>query len=112
MDVRCAFLDDPLNEEVYVSQPVGFEKEGHKIKVYKLPKALYGLKQAPKAWNNRILRHIKGTLDYVILFPAADEGKECTLVGYTGSSCYGDAEDRKSIVGYVLMLGGASVLGA
>jgi uncharacterized membrane protein YciS (DUF1049 family) len=54
MDVKSAFLNGFINEEVYVSQPPGFtdfEKPNH---VYKLKKALYGLKQAPKAWYDRL----------------------------------------------------------
>nr|GEU83730.1 retrovirus-related Pol polyprotein from transposon TNT 1-94 [Tanacetum cinerariifolium] len=50
MDVKSAFLNGFINEEVYVAQPprfIDFEKPDH---VYKLKKALYGLKQAPKAW--------------------------------------------------------------
>nr|GEU54900.1 retrovirus-related Pol polyprotein from transposon TNT 1-94 [Tanacetum cinerariifolium] len=50
MDVKSAFLNCFINEEVYVAQPsrfINFEKLNH---VYKLKKALYGLKQAPKAW--------------------------------------------------------------
>ena len=57
----------------------------------------------------RILRYLKGTFDYGILFPAVDKGKECKLVGYTDSSWCSDAEDRKSTVGYVFMLGGAPI---
>ncbi|XP_058755078.1 secreted RxLR effector protein 161-like [Vicia villosa] len=59
--------------------------------------------------TNRILRYLKGTLDYVIFFPAANEGKECKLVDYTDSSWCSDAKDRKSTTGYVFMLGGAPV---
>ncbi|WVZ20115.1 hypothetical protein V8G54_007437 [Vigna mungo] len=54
LDVKSAFLNGPLEEEVYVRQPPGFEKKGEEQKVYRLNKALYGLKQAPRAWNNHI----------------------------------------------------------
>ncbi|GAU36961.1 hypothetical protein TSUD_57390 [Trifolium subterraneum] len=280
MDVKCAFLNGPLTEEVYVTQPVGFEVDGQKDKVYRLHKALYGLKQAPRAWNKkidsflcdikfvkcttehgvyvrrsssnnliilclyvddllitggnekeisdfklelmrefemtdlghisyflgiefykssrgllmhqrryasevlkrfemdncnhaitpseprlqlskgkeedemdptqyrrligslrylcntkhdlaysvgivsrfmqkpklshlaavkRILRYIRGTMDYGILFPSTDKGKRCKLIAYTNSSWCGDIEDRKSTAGYVFLLGGAPI---
>lgn len=57
----------------------------------------------------RILRYIKRTLDYGILFLSIDEGKECKIVRYTDSSWCGDIEDRKFTVGYVFVLGGAPV---
>jgi hypothetical protein len=50
MDVKSAFLNEPINEEVYVEQPLGFEDSEYPNHVYKLSKALYGLKQAPRAW--------------------------------------------------------------
>nr|GFC99500.1 retrovirus-related Pol polyprotein from transposon TNT 1-94 [Tanacetum cinerariifolium] len=49
MDVKTAFLNDNLLEEVYVSQPDGFMDSDNPNHVYKLKKALYGLKQAPRA---------------------------------------------------------------
>jgi hypothetical protein len=50
MDVKSAFLNGPIKEEVYAEQPPGFEDSEYPNYVYKLSKALYGLKQAPRAW--------------------------------------------------------------
>ncbi|CAI8586951.1 unnamed protein product [Vicia faba] len=57
----------------------------------------------------RILRYLKGILDYGIIVPATDKGKECKLVEYIDSRC-SDAEDKKSTSGYVFMLGGSPVV--
>ncbi|GKC87612.1 retrovirus-related pol polyprotein from transposon TNT 1-94 [Tanacetum coccineum] len=54
MDVKMAFLNDELKEEVYVSQPEGFVDQDNPSHVYKLKKALYGLKQALRAWYDML----------------------------------------------------------
>jgi hypothetical protein len=54
MDVKSAFLNGYIQEEVYVEQPLGFEDDKKPNNVYKLIKALYGLKQAPRAWYERL----------------------------------------------------------
>jgi hypothetical protein len=54
MDVKSAFLNGVLEEEVFVRQPLGFESEKYPHRVYKLRKALYGLKQVPRACYGRL----------------------------------------------------------
>ena len=54
MDVKSAFLNGVISEEVFVKQPPGFEDLKHPDYVYKLKKSLYGLKQAPRAWYDRL----------------------------------------------------------
>ncbi|GJV15188.1 zinc finger, CCHC-type containing protein [Tanacetum coccineum] len=53
MDVKTAFLNGDLDEEIYMKQPEGFVIPGHESKVCKLKKSLYGLKQAPKQWHQK-----------------------------------------------------------
>jgi len=53
MDVKTAFLNGDLKEEVYMKQPEGFILFRNEEKVYKLIKFLYGLKQAPKQWHEK-----------------------------------------------------------
>nr|KAJ0212594.1 hypothetical protein LSAT_V11C400219000 [Lactuca sativa] len=53
MDVKTAFLNGDLDEEIYMKQPEGFVMLGNKHKVCKLKKSLYGLKQAPKQWHQK-----------------------------------------------------------
>nr|GEY69593.1 zinc finger, CCHC-type [Tanacetum cinerariifolium] len=53
MDVKTAFLNGELDEEVYMNQPQSFITPSNKKKVCKLIKSLYGLKQAPKQWHQK-----------------------------------------------------------
>nr|GEX97136.1 retrovirus-related Pol polyprotein from transposon TNT 1-94 [Tanacetum cinerariifolium] len=72
MDVKTAFLNGPLKEEVYVAQPDGFVDPDHPKKVYRLRKALYELKQAPRAWYDKLLKFLtskgftKGAIDLTL----------------------------------------------
>eukprot|EP00253_Pinus_taeda_P027675 PITA_27675 len=59
MGVKIYFLNRDLQEEVYTTQPPGFEIEGQEHKVCKLIKALYGLKQAPRAWYAKMDEYLK-----------------------------------------------------
>ncbi|CAH9079864.1 unnamed protein product [Cuscuta europaea] len=58
MDVKTAFLNGYLKEEVYVEQPPEFENPDLPNHVFKLDKALYGLKQAPRAWYERLSKFL------------------------------------------------------
>ena len=53
MDVKTAFLNGDLEEEIYMDQPEGFVVPGQEHKVCKLENSLYGLKQAPKQWHDK-----------------------------------------------------------
>ena len=54
MDVKTAFLNGVVEEELYVEQPLSFETHDRESHVCRLKKFLYGLKQAPRTWYDRI----------------------------------------------------------
>ena len=58
MDVKSAFLNGMLQEEVYIEQPKGFVDSHRPDDVYKLKRALYGLKQTPRAWYGRLTAYL------------------------------------------------------
>ncbi|WP_375667135.1 reverse transcriptase domain-containing protein, partial [Bartonella sp. AC326YNZD] len=80
MDVKSAFLNGYIEEEVYVKQPPGFENHMHPEYVYKLHKALYGLKQAPRAWYERLSKFLldngftRGKIDTTLFIKLHDDG--------------------------------------
>nr|GEV00253.1 putative reverse transcriptase domain, ribonuclease H-like domain, aspartic peptidase domain protein [Tanacetum cinerariifolium] len=126
MDVKSAFLNGFINEEVYMAQPpefIDFEKPDH---VYKLKKALYGLKQAPKAWPDimfsvclfahfqealktshleavkHIFRYIKDTAHLGLWYP---KGTDIETVVYADSDHARDYVDLKSTSGICMFMG-------
>ncbi|GKB58155.1 retrovirus-related pol polyprotein from transposon TNT 1-94 [Tanacetum coccineum] len=84
IDVKTAFLNGILREEVYVSQPNGFMDSNNPNHVYILKKALYGLKQAPRAWYDLLSSFLlskgfsKGKVDPILFIRR--EGKYIILV--------------------------------
>ncbi|GJZ03872.1 retrovirus-related pol polyprotein from transposon TNT 1-94 [Tanacetum coccineum] len=84
MDVKTAFLNGNLQEEVYVSQPDSFVDPDNPNHVYKLKKALYGLKQALRAWYDMLSSFLisqdfsKGSVDPTLFIRKG--GKELLLV--------------------------------
>ena len=58
MDVKNAFLQGELEEEVYMIQPLGFESRAHPNVVCRLKKPLYGLKPAPRMWHSKITQYL------------------------------------------------------
>ncbi|KAL8101032.1 hypothetical protein AgCh_033059 [Apium graveolens] len=84
MDVKSAFLNGKLEEEVYVEQPPGFVDLKFSNHVYRLDKALYGLKQAPRAWYETLAQFLlesgfhRGTIDKTLFY--LNHGNDLLLV--------------------------------
>nr|GEZ83083.1 copia protein [Tanacetum cinerariifolium] len=117
MDVKTAFLNGILKEEMYVGQPSGFVSKQYPNHVYALDKVLYGLKQAPRAWYDvlsqlliesgfqkavkRIFRYLKGTINLGLWY-LKDSGFDLTT--YSDADHAGCHLDRKSKSGSVQIL--------
>ncbi|GKE49594.1 retrovirus-related pol polyprotein from transposon TNT 1-94 [Tanacetum coccineum] len=88
MDVKTAFLNGILREEIYVSHPDGFVDPDKPNHMYRLKKALYGLKQAPNAWYDLLSSFLlsqgfsKGTVDPTLLI--SRKGKDILLMSMMG----------------------------
>ena len=99
LDVKNAFLNGDLEEEVFMSLPPGFEEELGIGRVCRLKKSLYGLKQSPRAWFERfgkVVRRfgfIQSQADHTMFYKHSSEGKITILIVYvddiilTGDDC-------------------------
>lgn len=98
IDVKSAFLNGYINEEVYVKQPPGFEDFKQPSHVYNLNKALYGLKQAPRSLYDRLSNFlieksfIKGRVDKT-LFIRENEGHTLLVQVYVDDIIFGSTNE-------------------
>ncbi|GJV75218.1 retrotransposon protein, putative, ty1-copia subclass [Tanacetum coccineum] len=101
MDVKTAFLNGYLDEDIYIVQPEGFIDPNHPRKVCKLQRSIYGLKQASRSWNKRFDEEIKrNTKDMFMVYGGNPEAKlrvDC----YCNAGFETDIDDMKSLIGYV-----------
>ncbi|KAM2609223.1 hypothetical protein TB1_037465 [Malus domestica] len=79
MDVKTAFLNGDLQEDIYMKQPVGFVERGKENLVCKLNKSIYGLKQASRQWYLKF--------DQIVSAQGFVENKldDCTYIKFSGS---------------------------
>ncbi|GJZ78739.1 retrovirus-related pol polyprotein from transposon TNT 1-94, partial [Tanacetum coccineum] len=105
IDVKTAFLNGILREEVYVSQLDGFVDQDNPNHVYKLKKALYGLKQAPRAWYDLLSKFLlsqefsKGTVDPTLFIRR--QGKDILLKSKLDEDTQGKSVDPTHYRGMV-----------
>ena len=99
MDVKSAFLNGELEEEVFVEQPPGFIDPNFPNHVYRLDKALYGLKQAPRAWYETLAQFVlengftRGTIDKTLFY--INKGNDLLLVQiYVDDIIFGSTNDK------------------
>ncbi|RVW26230.1 Retrovirus-related Pol polyprotein from transposon TNT 1-94 [Vitis vinifera] len=87
-DIKNAFLNGELEEEVFMMLPPGFCKEEEETRVCKLKKSLYSLKQSPRAWFDRFAKVIKnqgyqqGQSDHTMFFKQSNDGRMTILIIY------------------------------
>jgi hypothetical protein len=84
LDVKTAFLNGKLDEEIFMQQPEGYEKGGPNV-VCRLKRSLYGLRQAPRAWHTRLKEEL-GHLGFepseadAALFTGTVDGEQVLLL--------------------------------
>nr|GEX86682.1 retrotransposon protein, putative, Ty1-copia subclass [Tanacetum cinerariifolium] len=109
MDVKTAFLNGHLSEEVYMEQPKGFVNPKYPNRVCKLKHSIYGLKQASRQWNKRFDDEIK-KFDFT---QNSDEPcnieRELRVSSYTDAAYLKNVDNLKTQTGYVFVLNGEAV---
>ena len=108
LDVKTAFLNGEIMEDIYITQLEGFKVKGKEDHILKFQKALYGLKQAPRAWNlklNEVLLQkgfVRSKSDYAIYYTI--EMQERIIIGVyvddmiiTGSNSYKIVEFKENM---------------
>ncbi|GAA0156760.1 hypothetical protein LIER_38340 [Lithospermum erythrorhizon] len=109
LDVKFAFLQGELDEEVFVAQPQGYIVKGKEDQVYKPHKALYGLKQTPRAWYNRIENHFvkenfkKYSSEQTLFTKRNKEGKIIIVSVYVDDLIY-TSDDEKLIAEFKMSM--------
>jgi hypothetical protein len=99
MDVKSAFLNEDLEEEVYIEQPKRFQLSEKQNYVCRLKNALYGLKQAPRAWYSKLDRYLqqegfrKGNTNNN-LYIKVDQDSILIIEVYVDDFIFGSEEDR------------------
>ncbi|PKI59273.1 hypothetical protein CRG98_020353 [Punica granatum] len=113
MDVKTAFLNGHIEEDIFMDQPRGFESKD-KSKVCKLKSSIYGLKQASRSWNRRFDEAVKSfgfikNEDEPCVYKKASGSMIAFLVLYVDDILLIDVDDKKSISGYIFTCNGGAV---
>jgi len=99
MEVKSAFLNGIVNEEIFVSQPLGFEDHQYPNHVYKLKKALYSLKQAPRRWYERLScfllshKYKRGKIDKTLFIKKSDSAVILVQI-YVDDIIFGSSNEK------------------
>lgn len=100
MDVKSAFLNGYLKEEVYVHQHLDFETPEFLEFVYKLDKTMYGLKQTPKAWYERLSKILlengfqRGKIDNTIFLKSKEQNSLLVVQIYVNDIIFGATDEE------------------